>query len=200
MHPDPKFRWEDRAAMRDFVEEIGFGTLFAATPDGLRVAHVPAIFLDDDRIGVHVSRGNGIARHLDGMDALFVVNGPDAYVSPDWYDIPDQVPTWNYLAVELDGRMTRMDRDQLVDQIDRLSTMHEARLAPKPAWTRDKMAPGVIDKMLTSLAGFTLEIRAWRGTKKMSQNKSEAVRLAAADGVEAAGGRAMAHLMRTLPL
>lgn len=200
MHPDPKFRWEDRAAMRDFVEEIGFGTLFAATPDGLRAAHVPAVFLDDDRIGVHVSRGNGIARHLDGMDALFVVNGPDAYVSPDWYGIPDQVPTWNYLAVELEGRVTRMDRDQLVDQIDRLSAMHEARLAPKPEWTRAKMSPGVVDKMLNALAGFTIEIRGWRGTKKLGQNKDEAVRLAAADGVEAAGSRAIAHLMRTLPL
>jgi transcriptional regulator len=200
MHPDPRFRWEDRDAMRDFVAEIGFGALFAATPDGPRVAHVPAIFLDDDRIGFHVARANGIARHLDGMTALFVVQGPDAYVSPDWYGMEDQVPTWNYLSVELEGRIGKMDRDALLDQIDRLSADHEARLAPKPAWTRDKMNAGTVDKMLSAITGYTMEIAGWRGTRKLGQNKPDAARLAAADGLEGAGKRAIAHLMRYLPL
>lgn len=200
MHPDPKFRWEDRDAMRDFVTEIGFGTLFAATPDGPRAAHVPVIFVDDDRIGFHVARGNGIARHLDGATALFSVHGPDAYISPDWYGLDDQVPTWNYLAVELEGRVAKMDRAALLDQIDRLSVAHETRLAPKPAWMREKMNPGTVDKMLGAISGYTLEIVAWRGTKKLGQNKPEAARLAAAEALEAGGKRAMAHLMRHLPL
>lgn len=200
MHPDPKFRWEDRDAMRGFIAEIGFGTLFAATADGPRVAHVPAIFVDDDRIGFHIARGNGIARHLDGATALFSVHGPDAYISPDWYGLEDQVPTWNYLAVELEGRVTRMDRAALLDQIDRLSAARETRLAPKPVWTREKMTPGTVDKMLSAISGYTLEIVAWRGTKKLGQNKPEAARLAAADALDAGGKRAMAHLMRYLPL
>lgn len=200
MHPDPRFRWEDRDAMRAFVAEIGFGALFAATPDGPRVVHLPAIFLDDASIALHIARGNGISRHLEGATALFSVQGPDAYVSPDWYGIEDQVPTWNYLAVELEGRMVRLDHDALRDQIDRLTAEHEARLAPKPAWTRAKMTPGLADRMLAGVVGFRMEIQAWRGTRKLGQNKPEAVRLAAAGGVEAAGSRAMAHLMRNLPL
>jgi transcriptional regulator len=200
MHPDPRFRWEDRDAMRGLVAEIGFGALFAATPDGLRVAHIPAIFLDDDRLAFHVSRGNGIARHLDGRDALFVAQGPDAYISPDWYGIDDQVPTWNYLAVELEGRVARMDGDALLDQVDRLSAEQEARLAPKPAWTRGKMNPAIADKMLGAIIGFTLEVTAWRGTRKLGQNKPDTVRLAAADALDASGKRAMAHLMRHMPL
>jgi transcriptional regulator len=185
MHPDPGFRWEDRDAMRDFVAEIGFGALFAATPDGPRVAHVPAIFLDDDRIGFHIARGNGIARHLEGMTALFVVQGPDAYVSPDWYAMEDQVPTWNYLSVELEGRVAKMDRDGLLDQLDRLSAAREARLAPKPAWTRDKMKPGTVDKMVSAITGYTMEITAWRGTRKLGQNKPDAARLASMAAVSA---------------
>ena len=197
MHPNAAFRWEDRSEMRGYVAEIGFGALFAATPDGPRVAHVPAIFLDEDRIGFHVARGNGIARHLDGAEALFTVHGPDGYVSPDWYGLgADQVPTWNYLAVELQGHARRMDRDALADLLDRLSADHEARLAPKPAWTRDKMAPGLFDRMLAGIIGFTLDVTAWRGTRKLGQNKPESARLAAADAAEAAGRRALAHLMR----
>jgi transcriptional regulator len=140
MHPNPAFRWEDRAAMRAFASEIGFGMLFAATPDGPRVAHIPFVFLDEDRIGFHVARGNGIARGLAGTEALFVVNGPDAYISPDWYGLPDQVPTWNYLTLEMQGVVTKMDRATLIAQADALSLQHETRLAPKPVWTRDKMA------------------------------------------------------------
>jgi transcriptional regulator len=199
MHPNPKFRWEDRDAMRAFATELGFGMLFAATPDGPRVAHVPFVFLDEDRIGFHVARGNGIVRGLAGGEALFVVNGPDAYVSPDWYGLDDQVPTWNYLTVELQGAVTVMDRETLVAQADALSLQNETRLSPKPVWTRDKMADGLFDKMLGAIIGFEMHITGWRGTAKLGQNKPAEARGRVADALEARGQRAMALLMRDLP-
>ena len=199
MHPNPTFRWDDRDAMRAFAAEVGFGMLFLTTPDGPRVAHVPFIFLDDDRIGFHIARGNALAKHLDGADGLFVVNGPDGYISPDWYGIVDQVPTWNYVALELQGPVAKMDEAALIAQADALSENREARLAPKPMWTRDKMADGLFDKMLRGISGFEMTISAWRSTVKLGQNKTMEVRAAAADGAEAAGNRAIAHLMRNLP-
>ena len=198
MHPDPKSRWEDRDAMRAFAREIGFGMLFAATPDGPRVAHIPFVFLDDDRIGFHISRGNGIIRGLESGEALFVVNGPDAYISPDWYGIDNQVPTWNYLSLEMQGAVTKMDRDTLIAQADALSLHNEMRLAPKPAWTRDKMADGLFDKMLGGIWGYEMRVTAWRGTKKLGQNKSAEARAGVADALDARGQRAMALLMRDL--
>lgn len=198
MHPDPKFRWEDRDAMRAFATEIGFGTLFAATPDGPRVAHVPFVFLDEERIGFHVARGNGIVRGLENGEALFVVNGPDAYISPDWYGIDDQVPTWNYLTIEMQGVVTKMDRETLIAQADALSRLNEERLAPKPVWTRDKMADGLFDKMLGSIFGYKMRVTGWRGTAKLGQNKPPEVRARVADALEARGQRAMALLTRDL--
>jgi transcriptional regulator len=198
MHPNAAFRWEDRDAMRALVAEIGLGALFCGTPDGPRVAHVPAVWLDDSTLGLHVARGNGIARHLDGAIGLFVVQGPDGYVSPDWYGLDDdQVPTWNYVAVELEGTMRKMDHDALVAQIDQLAAEQEARLAKTP-WTRDKMDSAKFDKMTSAIIGFRLEIQAWRGTIKLNQNKPEPARLAAADGLEASGRRGIAHWMRAL--
>jgi transcriptional regulator len=198
MHPDPKFRWQDRDAMRAFATEIGFGMLFAATPDGPRVVHIPFVFLDDDRIGFHISRGNGIVRGLQSGEALFVVNGPDAYVSPDWYGLPDQVPTWNYLAVEMQGMVTKMDRETLIAQADALSLQNETRLAPKLAWTRDKMADGMFDRMLGGLFGYEMRVTAWRGTAKLGQNKPPEARARVAAALDARGQRAMALLMRDL--
>lgn len=50
--------------------------------------------------------------------------------------------------------------------------------------------------MTRAIVGFTLEIAAWRGTHKLTQNKPQAVRLAAADGVAAAGTVEIAQRMR----
>lgn len=199
MHPNPLYRWEDRDALRAFAEAVGFATVFAATPDGPRVAHVPFVFTGEDRIAFHVARGNGIARHLGGADALVVVTGPEGYVSPDWYGIDDQVPTWNYVSAEFEGRVEKLDEGALMAQVDALSALHEARLAPKPIWTRGKMTAGLAEKMMGAIWGFEMRVSAWRGTAKLGQNKSEDVRLRAAQEAEAAGNRSLAHLMRELP-
>ncbi len=198
MHPNSVFRWNDPAAMAEFVTTIGFGTLFAATADGPRVAHVPMV-LEDGELRFHLARGNALTRHLDGMTALFVVNGPDAYVSPDWYALgANEVPTWNYLAVEIEGRVRKLDDADLLAQIDALGALHEGRIADKAPWTRAKADPAHIAQLVRGITGFALEPTVWRGTAKLSQNKPAAARLAAADAIEAAGSRAIAHLMRNI--
>ena len=198
MHPNAAFRWEDRDAMRALAKDVGFGMLFLNTPDGPHVAHLPFVFLDDDRIGFHMARNNAIARYLDGAEALFVINGPDGYISPDYYGIPDQVPTWNYVAIELVGSVRKMDEAALIAQSDALSHHQESKLAPKPVWTRAKMADGMFEKMLRGIYGFEMHITTWRSTLKLGQNKADAVRIAAADGAEEAGNAAIANAMRNL--
>jgi transcriptional regulator len=199
MHPNSAFRWEDRNALRDFAREIGFGIVFAATPDGPRVAHAPFVFLDEDRIGFHLARGNGVTKHLGNAEALFVINGPDGYISPDYYGMDDQVPTWNYLALELQGTIRRMSTEELTAQVDALSCEQESRLAPKPEWTRGKMSDGLFDKMLGAIVGFEMTVTAWRSTAKLGQNKPAQARALAADALEARGNKAVALLMRSPP-
>jgi transcriptional regulator len=124
------------------------------------------------------------------------VNGPDAYVSPDWYDGPNQVPTWNYISIEMEGPVRAMDQDGLIALLDDLGAVNEARLAPKAPWTRDKMDNDIFHKMLGGITGFEMEVMAWRPTLKLSQNKTEAERLRVADELEKQGKKAMAHFMR----
>jgi transcriptional regulator len=183
--------------MRALVREIAFGALFAGTPDGPRVAHAPAVWLDAGTLGLHIARGNGLARHLKDTAAVFAVQGPDGYVSPDWYGLGgDQVPTWNYAAVELEGRVTLMNEDGLVAQLDQLAAEQEARLEKAP-WTRDKMDEARFRALLRGIVGVRLEVVAWRGTLKLGQTKPDAIRLAAADGLAGAGRHAIAGWMRS---
>lgn len=196
MHPSPQFCWNDPADIRAFVAERRFAMLVATGAAGPVVAHVPVIWMDDHRLAFHLSRANRIVPHLVGARALMVVNGPDGYVSPDWYGLPDQVPTWNYAAAELEGDVNMLPAADLPALIDALSHDSERRLAPKPIWRRDKMADGQFDRMLGAINGYVMAVDQWRGTRKLGQNKPASVRIAAADGVEAAGNTEMAAWMR----
>lgn len=198
MHPDPAFRHPDRALLETLIDEIGFGMIFAATPDGPRVAHVALFSTGDGAIQFHLSRGNALARHLDGATALAVINGPDGYVSPRWYADEGQVPTWNYVALELEGRVRRMDADGLLGMLETLSERNETRLAAGEPWTMDKVPPARMRGLLAGIVGFEMEIQAWRETLKLSQNKPADERERLAAGLEAEGSAAIAQLMRTL--
>ena len=197
MHPNAAFRpaQDDLPAM--VVREIGFAAIFAATPDGPRVAHAPVLLSDDAAtLQFHLALGNAVTRHLDGANALAVVQGPDAYVSASWYADADQVPTWNYVAIEMEGVARKLDDAELVAQLDILSAQHEARVGANPPWTRDKMNPALFSKMTGAITGFEMRITAWRPTIKLSQNKSAGERERVIQGVEAAGNGALAQLMR----
>lgn len=201
MHPNPLFRIkgsdaEQRALMEALIAEIGMGMVFGQTPDGPRVAHTALYSTGNGEVQFHIARSNGLARSFDGTEALIVVNGPDAYISPDWYEGSDQVPTWNYVSVELEGPVRAMGEEGLVALLDDLSATNEARLAPKQPWTRDKMDDAKFRRMLSAITGYEMEVKAWRPTIKLSQNKSEAERHRVADELDKLGKNAMAHLMR----
>jgi len=197
MHPNALFRTEDRALMEALVDEIGFGMVFAATPDGPRVAHVPLLWTGDGALQFHISRGNALARHLDGTTALAVVNGPDAYVSPRWYESQAEVPTWNYVTVEMEGRVRRMDGDGLAGLLEALSARNEARIPGKP-WAMEKTPPDRLRTLMGMIVGFEIEVQAWRPTFKLSQNKPADERERIAMGLDETGAAGLAELMRTL--
>ncbi len=187
MHPDPRFAWEDREAMLGFLADVAFCTICV---EGPAVVHAPVVVAPPDRLSFHISRANRVAKALEGArdasaPALALVSclGPDAYISPDWYGTPDQVPTWNYVAVEAEGPLRRLERDELVGLLDDLGAAHEARLAPKPPWTRAKMNVTRFDGLLKAVVGFEMQIEALRGTRKLGQHKQADERAGAAAGL-----------------
>lgn len=198
MHPNMAFRSEDRALFETLIEEIGFGMVFATTPDGPRVAHVPLLSTGDGAVQFHLARGNALTAHLNGMTALAVVNGPDGYVSARWYEDKGRVPTWNYVAIELEGRVRRMDAEGLLSLLEGLSDRHEARIIEGDFWKIDKVPEDKLRGMLAAIVGFELEIQAWRPTLKLSQNVSAEDRERVIAGLEASGSTAVAALMRSL--
>jgi transcriptional regulator len=203
MYTPPLFK-QDRAASLGFAEQRGFG-MVCAWDGGRPVASLLPFYLSDaeDR-GVqalfHVARGNPLARLADGATPwLLAVNGPDAYVSADWYVSPDQVPTWLYQSVHLTGPVRVLSDEELATQIDVLSAKFENWLLPKKPWTSAKMTPARLEAMKTAIIGLVMTVEEVEGSFKLNQHKSEADYAAVAGALGQrpdTGSQQIADLMR----
>jgi transcriptional regulator len=104
MHPNPAFR---RTADQDnvtFARQRGFGVQKVNGPDGPLAPHIPFQIADDvQTLDMHLARSIPIARAGLPAPALIAISDPDADITPDGYGVPDQVPTWNDVAVHLRG-------------------------------------------------------------------------------------------------
>jgi len=171
MHPNRAFEWADPAEILRFAAERAFAHVFTASDAGLFVVHVP-ILVRNDRVWFHVARRNRIAGELDGRRLLISIAGREAYQSANWYASDDQVPTWHYEAVEIEGPVRRLSDEELVELLDLLSARFEGEYSPDAPWTRDKLEPRKFEAMTRAIVGFELAPDAVRGTRKFNQHKA----------------------------
>jgi transcriptional regulator len=203
MHTNPAFRTASTADNMEFARQRGFGILMLNGDDGPLASHIPFVLSGDGSFAdLHLTRSNPIARSALPGPAVLAVSGPDAYISPDWYGLEDQVPTWNYVAVHLRGTLSALDAEVMKDHVDALSAVHETRLMPKKPWQSDKMGTGVMDRMMRMILPFRLAITSVEGTWKLNQNKPDEARANAAARLAEqldAGSQEIAALMRSGP-
>lgn len=189
MHPNPAFRTAPAVKNIAFAREQGFGVLAVTVSDAPLVSHIPFLLSEDGGLAeFHLVRSNPIARALKSpLKARLAVQGAHSYVSPDWYGVDDQVPTWNYVAVHLVGQVTLQPADTMRNLLDRQSAWYEKRLLPKTPWTADKMTPDVLDRMMRQIVPCQMHVEAVEGTWKLGQNKPDDVRERAAHHLEGYG-------------
>jgi len=202
----PAHAEEDERRLLDAIRHYSFCTLIAVVDGEPAVAQAPVLV--DPSLGpkggfrVHLARGNAVAvAGADGARITLVATGPYAYISPDWYGIDDQVPTWNYVAVYARGVARRLDTGELHAQVATVSALHEERLAPKVPWRLDKLSPGRLERLYAGLIGLAIPFDAIEGKWKLSADKPEAARAGVIAGLEARGDSAslaIAALMQGL--
>ena len=202
MHPNPAFRQVPADDSLSFARSRGFGTLSVNGEAGPLMAHVPFLISETGELCalIHLARSNAIARSALPCPAVLAVVGPESYISPDWYGADDQVPTWNYVAVHLRGRLEPLPPETLHPMVDDLSAIFESRLLPKKPWVSTNMSEGVMERMLRMILPFRLVIETVDGTWKLGQNKTPEQRAGAVAGLQAwdepSPRQALAALMR----
>jgi transcriptional regulator len=193
VHPNAAFRHDDDALA--FVAAQAFAHIFAATPHGPRVAHAPVVVSATGSLMFHLAKYNDLAQQLDGAVALASVGGPGNYVSPNWYAAPaGNVPTWNYHAVEVEGRVRAMNEAELEDLLNSASATFEHRVGEN--WTMAKMERPRAEAMMRGIIGYELIPSAIRTTLKANQNRSAADAAGVVAALERLGDAAGAALIR----
>ena len=194
----------DRAASLAFAEARGFA--LACAWDGKKPVASPLPFYltfagdGTPQAAFHVARHNPLIKLADGTTSwLLAVSGADAYVSPDWYVSPDQVPTWLYQVVHLTGTVRPLSDDELAEQIETLSAKFEDRLLPKKPWVSSKMTAGRLEALKKAIVGLVMTVDEIEGSFKLNQHKSDADYTALTDALSSqpdADARVIAGLMR----
>lgn len=205
MHPNPSFRRVEQAETLKFIRAHGFATLSINGNNGPLLAHVP-FWVDETatRVEAHLARSNPILRAIKDapQKAVLSIMGPHSYISPDWYEIDDQVPTWNYVAAHLCGDLTIEPGESLPDHLNRLSNRFEDQLEG-PNWTMDKVDPEALNRMLRMIVPISMSGISIEATWKLGQNKDTQARQAAGQAVRDRGiGNGLsdlAELMLTPP-
>ena len=184
MYVPDHFRPTDEE-VRELLAHLGAGELITATRDGLLATLLPLIWAAAARAGEHdailgrlmghVARNNRQWKTPPLGEAMVIVRGPDAYISPAWYATKREhgrvVPTWNYVTAHLHGELVVHDDPAWVEaNVRALSARHEAS-RPEP-WSVDDAPPPYIAGQLRAIIGVEVRIARIEAKFKLSQNRS----------------------------
>ena len=184
-----KFEVEDPAALLSELCAVVPATLVTHGPEGFRASILPMLFDPHDgahgMLRGHLARGNPQWREIEaslaagggGGEALAIFDGPDAYVSPAWYEekrlTGKVVPTWNYVTVQAHGTIATIhEADWLIPHVGRLVARHEAG-RPDP-WALTDAPEDYVRTQARAIVGLELRITRLEAKSKLSQNRSEA--------------------------
>jgi transcriptional regulator len=151
-------------------------TLVTLSAGALVASVLPMVFHPQSRVmRGHLARANPQWRDITtGVDALALFDGPEAYVTPGWYETKrgtgKDVPTWNYVTVQVRGPITiHEDEPWLLDHLRVLVDRHEATRAEP--WSIDDPPEGYIATTAKAIVGLELAILSIDAKRKLSQNR-----------------------------
>ena len=171
----------DDAAVQDLLAHHGAGDLVTPTDQGLVSTLLPFVY--DPAPGPHGSLLGHFARNNEHWrltpvgEAMVILRGPDAYITPNWYASKSEhgrvVPTWNYVTAHVHGELVVHDDVEWVGKlVRRLTEKHESG-RPSP-WSVSDAPPTFVAGQLRAIVGVELRIGRIEAKAKLSQNRPAA--------------------------
>ena len=171
MYPPPHHQINDRNKMIEVIKQYPLAMMVTVLKGNPLISHIPLIYKDEtSKLVGHMDRNNPQVGSLqNGNDVKLVFKGPDTYISPSIYTT-DQLPTWNYIIVHLDGIISVIDDS---DKIKRsMVDMTRYLEAPDHDYLLAIDDPKM-DRMVQYIHTFEIDITHWEGKFKLSQDKCE---------------------------
>ena len=171
----------DDETVGELLRNHGAADLVTLTGQGLVATMLPFIYVPEagehGALYGHVARNNPQWKLPAVGDALAIVRGPDAYVSPTWYASKAEhgrvVPTWNYVTAHVYGQFVVHDDPVWTERlVRRLTAKHEA--ANAHPWAVDDAPRAFIEGQLRAIVGIEVAISRIEAKAKLSQNRPAA--------------------------
>lgn len=167
------FAENNLSVLHDTIEQYSFATLVSGEGAELEASHLPLLL--DRHSGAsgtlvgHMARANLQWKRAAEQTVLAIFTGPHAYISPQWYQASQVVPTWNYVAVHVYGRLKLIeDRAEVEALLHKIVSVFEAN-QPRP-WQMNEPAE-FVERMLRQIVAFRIPIDRLEGKWKLSQNR-----------------------------
>lgn len=164
--------------IRALLGRPGALNLVTATRQGMLATLLPFVFDPDagehGALQGHLARNNPQWSEPAVGEALAIIQGADAYVSPSWYASKAEhgrvVPTWNYTAAHVYGQLVIHDDPRwLAAHVRRLTSVHEAGF--DHPWSVEDAPERFIAGQLRAVVGVELMISRIEAKAKLSQNR-----------------------------
>lgn len=169
------YEMKEKKTLVDFIKKNSFGILFSQHGEKPHGTHLPFIYesgVEGDYLLGHMARANPQWKEIYG-DVLIVFSGPDAYISPAWYEEADHVPTWDYIAAHVYGEFL------LVEGVDDLrhimeKTIHQYESNMENPWD-GIVSDEKYQRLIKGVVGFKIKINHIEGQWKLHQDYSSGI-------------------------
>jgi len=174
MYIPHQYKNENLDEVKDFLTQNSFGILINTVDGKPWGTHIP-LELDTDQTGKdvlvgHISKANPQWKNfISPTEVLCIFNGPHTYVSSSWYK-EEEVPTWNYIAVHIYGKVTILDEEQTMASLHKLVDKYEQN--SKNPISLHQMSPKTL-RQVKGVVGFQVEITEIQAAYKLSQTRVE---------------------------
>ena len=174
MYTPSHYRNENLDEVREFLKHNSFGILINQTNGRPWATHIP-LELDtnaggEDVLVGHISKANPQWKSfVDNEEVLTIFNGPHSYVSSSWYK-EEEVPTWNYIAVHVYGKIQILNDEAVLDSLHKLVDKYEKAFT-NPISIHNLSHKTM--KQIKGIVGFQIIISDIQATYKLSQTRPE---------------------------
>lgn len=164
----PKNLQMTASSANQLIHQYGFGCLVSTNLTG---SHLPFLFDEKQHVlYTHLAKANTHWQALAGQEVLIIFSGPHAYISPTWYDKGPAVPTWNYAAVHVKGKVTVLDELDTLNVVNRTVEKYELTLLAKSALFNSEFN----SRLAKAIVGLKIDITDIEGKQKLGQQRTQA--------------------------
>lgn len=171
-----RYAQNDTTHVRSLIHSHGWATLISHVgKSGLVASHLPVIldpYREDVTVVGHMAKADAELHELGKHGTLLIIEGPNGYISPSFYEAGPYVPTWNFLVTHLHGVPQILEAEEAFEVLEATVDHFESdRAKPWSMSTVDeyahRIAPGV--------TGFRLAPDRVVSKAKVSQEKPREV-------------------------